>query len=100
MFERNGAAVPVNVEARLVVASGEGMVACAKAGLGIALASLWMCRAELAAGTLVPVLASYTLQPVSVHAVFPAGRRPSIKVRAFADHLAAALAGLVGADTN
>ncbi len=100
VFEQDGATLPVTVEARLVVASGEGMVACAKAGLGIALASLWMCRAELAVGALVPVLASYTLQPVSVHAVFPTGRRPSVKVRAFADHLAAALAGPVNAGAD
>ena len=50
-----------------------------------------MCRAELAAGDLVQVLAQFRLDPVDVHAIFPAGRQPSRKVRAFTDYLAAGL---------
>jgi DNA-binding transcriptional LysR family regulator len=60
----------VPVAGQIRVASADGVVACAKAGLGIALASRWMCRAELEAGE----------------------RRPSLKVRAFADYFAASLA--------
>ena len=74
------------------MASAEGVIACVKAGLGIAVASQWMCRAELATGELVPILHDYQLDPVDVHAVYPGGRRPSIKVRAFSDYLAAQLA--------
>ena len=39
------------------------------------------------AGTLVPLLRNYTLDPVDVHAVFPGGPRPSAKVRALVDFL-------------
>ena len=46
----------------------------------------------LATGELVPILHDYQLDPVDVHAVYPGGRRPSIKVRAFSDYLAAQLA--------
>lgn len=81
----------VAVEGRVQVASAEGLIACVKAGLGIAIASEWMCRAEVAAGELVPILHDYQLDPVEVHAVYPAGRRPSIKVRAFSDYLAVKL---------
>jgi DNA-binding transcriptional LysR family regulator len=91
-FKRSGAVTSLAVEGRVKVASAEGVIACVKAGLGIAVASQWMCRAELATGELVPILHDYQLDPVDVHAVYPGGRRPSIKVRAFSDYLAAQLA--------
>ena len=59
---------------------------------GLAIASLWMCRAELETGSIVPILETYALDPTEVHAVYPAGRRPSLKVKAFSDYLAAELA--------
>ena len=73
------------------VASAEGVIACVKAGLGIAVVSQWMCRAELESGELCPILLDYELDQVDVHAVYPGGRRPSLKVRAFSDYLAAKL---------
>ena len=73
------------------VASADGVIACVKAGLGIAIASRWMCRSELERRELRLVLSDYQLEPVEVHAVYPAGPRPSPKVRAFSDYLAAAL---------
>ena len=91
-FRRSGAVTSLTVEGRVKVASAEGVIACVKAGLGIAVASQWMCRAELATGELVPILHDYQLDPVEVHAVYPGGRRPSIKVRAFSDYLAVQLA--------
>jgi len=91
-FRRSGAVTSLAVQGRVKVASAEGVIACVKAGLGIAVASQWMCRAELATGELVPILHDYQLDPVDVHAVYPGGRRPSIKVRAFSDYLAAQLA--------
>jgi DNA-binding transcriptional LysR family regulator len=90
-FSRAGAVTSVAVEGRVQVASAEGVMACVKAGLGIAVVSQWMCRAELARGELKPILADYQLDHVEVHALYPAGRRPSAKVRAFSDYLAAKL---------
>lgn len=91
-FRRSGAVTSVAVDGRVQVASADGVIACAKAGLGIAVASKWMCRWELDTGALLPILSGYQLDPVEVHAVYPAGRRPSLKVRAFSDYLAAKLA--------
>jgi DNA-binding transcriptional LysR family regulator len=88
-FTRSGRATSVTVEGQTKVASADGVVACAKAGLGIALASRWMCRAELEAGELVGILSGYQLDWVELHAVYPGGRRPSLKARAFSDYLAA-----------
>jgi DNA-binding transcriptional LysR family regulator len=62
-----------------------------KAGEGIALASRWMCRAELEAGELVAILSNFQLDWVELHAVYAVGPRPSLKVRAFSDYLAAQL---------
>jgi DNA-binding transcriptional LysR family regulator len=90
-FTHAGAAASVTVEGRVQVASAEGVIACVKAGLGVALASLWMCRAELERGEIRAILPDHQLAPIDVHAVYPAGRRPSAKVRAFSDHLAARL---------
>ncbi len=86
-FQRGTATVSVAAEGRLQAASAEGVIAAARAGLGIALASLWMCRSELARGELVPLLTGFKLDPVDAHAVFPPGRDPSRKARAFIDFL-------------
>jgi DNA-binding transcriptional LysR family regulator len=90
-FTRSGKTASVAVQAAITVASADGITACAKAGLGIALASRWMCRAELEAGEVVPILSDYQLAWVELHAVYPAGRRPPLKARIFSDHLAAGL---------
>jgi DNA-binding transcriptional LysR family regulator len=90
-FTRSGRATSVTVQGPIKVASAEGVVACAKAGLGIALASRWMCRAELEAAELVAILSDYQLDWVELHAVYPGGRRPSLKVRTFSDYFAAQL---------
>jgi DNA-binding transcriptional LysR family regulator len=90
-FTRAGQAKSVAVQGPIKVASADGVVACAKAGLGIALASRWMCRAELEVGELVAILSDYQLDWVELYAVCPGGRRPSVKVRAFFDYFAALL---------
>jgi DNA-binding transcriptional LysR family regulator len=79
------------VNPRIRARSGAGLVACAMAGLGIAVASNWMCGEELASGGLVELLTDYRLDPITAFVVFPAGRRPSQKARAFGDYLAGTL---------
>lgn len=90
-FRRSGALGSMSVEGRVQVTSTDGVMACVKAGLGIAVASRWMCRAELERDEVRAILCDYLLEPVDVHAVYPAGPRPAPKVRAFADYLAANL---------
>jgi len=90
-FGRSGAVTSVAVDGRVQVASSEGVMACVKAGLGIAAVSRWMCRAELERGEVRAILSDYALEPVDVHAVYPAGPHPVPKVRAFSDYLAAKL---------
>lgn len=82
-FERDGKTETIKVEPRFLLNSAEAAIASACHGLGLARAATLMCRDELASGQLVPALPGYKLDPVDLHAVFPAGRTPSQKVRLF-----------------
>ena len=55
-----------------------------------------MCADALASGEAVEVLSDYALDPVTAYVVFPAGRRPSQRARAFSDYLEQALAPVTG----
>lgn len=90
-FTRVGAVTSVDVRGRIHTNSAPGIYASALAGLGIAMATNLMCAPDIRSGALVRLLKGYTLEPVEVHAVFPSGPRPSQKVRAFVDYLAASL---------
>ena len=89
---RNGEIERQDVSPRIRTRSAAGVVACAAAGLGVAIASIWMCGPALASGEIVEILAGYALDPVQAYVVFPAGRRPSQRARAFSDYLEQALA--------
>jgi DNA-binding transcriptional LysR family regulator len=84
---RDGRTEVQPVSPRVKTSSAGGLVACVAAGLGIGIASFWMCAEELAAGSVVELLGDYRLEPVTAYVVFPGGRRPSQKARAFADYL-------------
>jgi DNA-binding transcriptional LysR family regulator len=91
---RNGRTERQVVTPRIRSRSATGVVACAVAGLGVAIGSIWMCAEALASGAVVEILANYALDPVQASVVFPAGRRPSQRARAFSDYLEQALAGI------
>jgi DNA-binding transcriptional LysR family regulator len=90
-FTHNRTVTSVDVHARLWINSAPGVLAAAVSGLGIALATNLMAGEELRTGQLTRLLEPYRLDPAEVYAVFPAGPRPSAKVRAIVDHLAASL---------
>jgi DNA-binding transcriptional LysR family regulator len=91
---RNGRIERQLVRPRVRSRSATGVVACAVAGLGVATGSTWMCADALASGAVVEILTDYTLDPVQAYVVFPAGRRPSQRARAFSDYLEQALAAI------
>jgi DNA-binding transcriptional LysR family regulator len=93
-FRRKGTVTSVTVDPRVVVASSLGLVAAAVQGVGITIVAHDMARAELASGALVPLLTDHALDTLELHAVYPAGRRPSLKARAFAEHVAMRLPSL------
>ncbi|KMO41240.1 LysR family transcriptional regulator [Methylobacterium variabile] len=90
-FTHNRTTTSVDVPAWLWINSASGILAAAVAGLGVALATRVMAGEELRDGRLTQLLKSYRLDPAEVYAIYPAGPRPSAKVRSIVDHLGAAL---------
>ena len=91
-FTRGAEKISIQIDPRYAFTSAEAVIACAREGLGIARASAFMCKTELESGQLVSLLPEFVLAPVEIHAVFPAGRIPSQRVRTFTEFLAGVLA--------
>ncbi|WP_346777841.1 substrate binding domain-containing protein [Paraburkholderia sp. Ac-20340] len=92
-----GATCVVRVEGNLQTNSSEVIRAATLAGMGIAYAPNWLFDEEIASGELQTLLTDWQPPPIPVHLVSPRERRNSAKVRAFAQHLAEALADDEGA---
>jgi DNA-binding transcriptional LysR family regulator len=90
-FRHNKTLTSVDVRPRLWINSAPGVLAATVAGLGVALGTRVMAGDELRSGQLTQLLQAYSLDPAEVYAVFPAGPKPSAKVRAIVDHLSASL---------
>lgn len=79
----------VPVAGPLHVTAVEGLRAAILAGIGIGVTSRWVAQPELASGEVVALLPGWSFGSVSLWAVFPSGRMPSAKARAFADFVEA-----------
>ncbi len=90
-FSRGGTEVSVTVSGRLRMSAAEGVRAAVLAGMGLTIASEWMFAPELASGEARAVLTDWSLPSVDLWAVFPAGRMPTAKARAFAAFVEAEL---------
>ncbi len=53
------------------------------AGLGLAITSRWVMEPELESGSVIPVLSEWKLPNADLWALFPTGRMPTAKARAF-----------------
>lgn len=60
-------------------------------GLGISLSPVWLFSEDLKAGRVMAILEDYTAQSLPIHAVSPANRRQSARVKAFVDYMSQAL---------
>lgn len=86
--------VPVKVSGNLTASSGDALVLAAIAGLGIVYEPSFIVGDAVRDGQLVPIPLDHP--PVrlgGVHAVWPATRHPSAKMRAMIDHLVSAWSG-------
>ncbi len=90
-FRKGTAESSVQVRSRLAFSAAEGVREAVLAGLGIAIVSRWMMAPELADGRVVALLADWRLPEIDLWAVFPAGRMPSARARAFVDWFAPTL---------
>jgi DNA-binding transcriptional LysR family regulator len=82
-FRRGSAETSVRVQSRLAFTAAEGVREAVCAGLGLAIVSRWMMAPELESGAVVPLMTDWTAPGVDLWAVFPSGRLPSAKARAF-----------------
>jgi DNA-binding transcriptional LysR family regulator len=85
-FSQGSVEESVTMRSRLKVSAAEGVRAAVFADMGLAVASEWMFRPELEAGTAMAVLADWELPALDLWAVFPAGRVTTAKARAFIAH--------------
>jgi DNA-binding transcriptional LysR family regulator len=81
--------IRVHVQSRFRVNNGDAIQQAMLQGLGIALQPCFIASGDLRAGRLVELLPDYRLPDLAVHAVYPAGRHLSAKVRSFVDFMAA-----------
>ena len=93
-FTREGTEASVTVRGRVRVNAAEGLRAAVLADMGLTIGSDWVFGPELASGEIRRVLQDWSLPPIDLWAVFPAGHMVSAKARAFADFVEAALDGV------
>lgn len=86
--DKAGEEIVVHLQGRLRVNNGEFLARAAVEGLGITLAPMFIAIPHLAAGRFVPLLTDFTPRSSGIHAVYPANRHLSSKVRTFIDFLA------------
>jgi len=90
-FRKDGQSASVRIDSRLTVSVNEAAIAAAVAGIGVVTTALWGCRAELASGSLVRLLADWEMGDVEVHGMFTPGRPPKPAARALVEYLIAEL---------
>jgi DNA-binding transcriptional LysR family regulator len=90
-FRQGSTEVSVSVSGPLRVNAAEGVRATVLADMGLAIASAWMFGPELASGDVQAVLTDWSLPLLDLWAVYPTGRMPTAKARAFAAFVEAEL---------
>jgi DNA-binding transcriptional LysR family regulator len=94
LFRKETSEISVTAKGRLRVSAAEGVRSAVLAGIGLSVVSEWMFSRELASGEVRAVLTDWSVAPIDLWAVFPAGRVASAKARSFANfveqHFAAA----------
>jgi DNA-binding transcriptional LysR family regulator len=88
----DGSDVTVRVAAAFQTNSSEGVRSATLAGLGITYSPHWLFGDVLAAGEVLRLLPDWSAPPLPIHLLTTPERRGAAKVRAFGDHVAAALA--------
>ena len=91
-FRRGTDEQVVRLTPRVTLSAAEGVREAVRAGLGLAIASQWLFAPEAEAGEVVPLLTAWDLPPVDCWCIFPTGRLPTAKARAFARHVETVLA--------
>ena len=83
LFRRGTSEASIRLRARLTLSAAEGVREAVLGGQGYAIASQWMFAPELASGAVIAVLQDWTLPPLELWVVYPAGKLTSTKARVF-----------------
>lgn len=87
-FRHAGETIESVVRPRLIVNTAEAAIDSALSGFGITRVLSYQVADALAAGSLVRLLRDYENEPAPVHLLYPQGRYPAPKLRAFLDLVA------------
>ena len=84
-FREGGATIETAVRPRLLVNTAEAAIDAAIAGFGVTRVLSYQIADAVAAGRLVRLLRAHESEPTPVHVLYPQGRYPAPKLRAFLD---------------
>ena len=87
-----GTAVTVRAQGNLQTNSSEVVRAAVLSGMGIGFSPTWLFEEEMSQGDLQVLLPDWPAPSMPVHLISPSQRRQSAKGKAFANHLASAMA--------
>lgn len=85
VFREAAGDVNVAIRPRLVVSTAEAAIDAARAGFGLTRVLSYQAAEDVARGSLRRVLPGYEGDEVPIHLVYPGGRHPPPKLRAFLD---------------
>ena len=85
VFREAARDVNVAIRPRLVVSTAEAAIDAARAGFGLTRVLSYQAAEDVARGSLLRVLPGYEGDEVPIHLVYPGGRHPPPKLRAFLD---------------
>jgi DNA-binding transcriptional LysR family regulator len=91
VFEKNNKRHEVRIKGSAQSNNSEAIREMVLGGLGIALSPVWLFSEDLKAGRVMAILSDYVAQSLPIHAVSPANRRQSARVKAFVDYMSQAL---------
>jgi DNA-binding transcriptional LysR family regulator len=83
--DRDGRALRIAIKPRLIVNTSEAAIAAALSGFGVTQVLSYQAAEELASGALVRLLQDFEGEAWPVHLLYPGGRHPPPKLRAFLD---------------
>ncbi|BCX69611.1 LysR family transcriptional regulator [Pseudomonas izuensis] len=91
IYEKDTQRYEVRIKGNAQSNNSEAIREMVLGGLGIALSPVWLFSEDLKAGRVTAILQEYTAQSLPIHAVSPANRRQSARVKAFVDYMSQAL---------
>ncbi len=91
VYEREAQRHEVRIKGNAQSNNSEAIREMVLGGLGISLSPVWLFSEDLKAGRVTAILLEYSAQSLPIHAVSPANRRQSARVKAFVDYMSQAL---------